>query len=143
MATKSNSGIMRRESYSTPVMSTSGPERRRHSTPCKTRSICIDYKSILRVTIGDSVTEADNYGGAGGHHRSGCGGLSARDSGAEHLDAEARSSGLLNDLANGLSYKGGHGDTLGRSDDNRTFAVRKHGFRRSNRGGLLGRWRRR
>jgi hypothetical protein len=48
--------------------------------------------------MGGSAGEANNYFGTGGYHGAGGGRLSARDAGAEHLNPQAGSASLLNDL---------------------------------------------
>jgi hypothetical protein len=64
----------------------------------------------------------DNFG-AGGNHTASNGGLVARNSGTQHLDSEANTSGLLDDLAHRLAYERWDGDTLRRGDDYRAVAA--------------------
>src|SRR5271155_3400730 len=107
MATKSEPSATRRESYSTPVTLALGAERRTHATPCKISSICI-LNQIYSTVAGSenregSASESYDDFGAGRNHCAGGGGLSAGDSGAEYLDSEADSAGLLDDPANGFA----------------------------------------
>src|ERR1700733_7776268 len=120
MATNTESGWTRRESYSTPLIGASElPEEPTDATSVMRSD---HFIQILIVDCADdgglkySARAADNDFGAGWHHSAGRGGLLAGDAVASDLHFKAGAASLLDDFANGQTNEGGHAQLSGVGD---------------------------